>query len=131
VNSDPPLPIPLTTSGGVRVNHFPLQNRPPQIHKTTFLPVSTSQLPGRISGKWKRILKNERGFCSERDEEQKNLPFFHRCHQLGESKPSFSPFFRFPVFPVSVLILWGLFRRDGDEIGETKGGFFSRQSHLQ
>jgi hypothetical protein len=38
-------------------------------------------------------------------------------------------FFRFSVFSVSVLILRELFRRAGDEIGETEGGFSPKNSY--
>jgi hypothetical protein len=68
--------------------------------------------------------KTERGFCSERAEEQKTLPYFAQVPPVGRIKAIFQPLFSvFRFFLFSVLILRDLFRRDGDEIGETEGGF--------
>jgi hypothetical protein len=56
---------------------------------------------------------------------EKFFPILHRFHHLGESKPSLSPIFFIFHFFVTVLILWGLFQRDGGEFGKTKRGFCS------
>jgi hypothetical protein len=50
---------------------------------------------------------------------------------MGESKLSFSLIFGFLVLSVSVLFLRELFRRDGGEFGETKGGFCPEHAHIQ
>jgi hypothetical protein len=72
------------------------------------------------SGFWEngdRFSKTERGFCSERDEEQKPLPYFAKVPPVGRIEAVFQPHFSgFLVFPVTVLILRELFRRGGDEI---------------
>jgi hypothetical protein len=76
--------------------------------------------------------KNTREVFVHNGLKNKNLfHIFHRCHQLGESKPSFSLIFQIFGFSVSVLILRELFQRDGDEIGETEGGFCPEHAHIQ
>jgi hypothetical protein len=62
----------------------------------------------------------------------KNLSHFFTGATIWENQSHLSAsFFRFPIFPVSVLILRELFRRDGDEFGETKGGFCPEHAHIQ
>jgi hypothetical protein len=57
----------------------------------------------------------------------KNLfHIFHRCHQLGESKPSFSLIFQIFSFSVSVLILRELFRRFWRRNWRNRRRFLSR-----
>jgi hypothetical protein len=62
----------------------------------------------------------------------KNLSqFFHRCHEQGESKPSFEALFSDFGFSVTVLILQELLRPAGGEFGETEGGFCPEHAHIQ
>jgi hypothetical protein len=94
----PPLPIPLTTSGGSDQNHFALQNRPSKKVKKSFFPVRPVFFEDD-SGKTEMDFQKLREVFFQNGMKNKNLfHIFHRCHQLGESKPSFSPFFQVSSF---------------------------------
>jgi hypothetical protein len=125
----PPKKKPLTTSGGVRNTTHPKKNH--FSHFSPFLPIRYVFFQ---NGFWENedgFSKSERGFFSARAEEQKPLSFFHRCHEQGESKLSFSLFFRIFGFSVTVPILQELLRPAGGEFGETEGGFCPAHAHIQ
>jgi hypothetical protein len=72
----------------------------------------------------KTDFKNRRDFFSQYGLKNKNLSqFLQRSYEQRESKPSLRPFFPDFHFSVTVLILRELLRPDGDEFGETEGGF--------
>jgi hypothetical protein len=70
-------------------------------------------------------------FVPHGQKKKKFSQFFHRCHHLGESKPSSSPSVSVFHFSVTVLILQGLFRRDGGEFDKTKGVFCPTHAHIK
>jgi hypothetical protein len=72
---------------------------PPQIHKTAFFSSFDQSTSESDSGKMGRNFEKQREVFLHNRLKNKNLShFFHRCHKLGESKPSLSPIFHFFVF---------------------------------
>jgi hypothetical protein len=109
----PPLPIPLTTSGGSDQNHSPSKTALPKFSKTIFA-CSTRHLPKQIPGKMKMNFEKPREVFLHNGLKNKNLSqVFHRYHHLGESKLSFSLIFQIsdfscfsPNFAGAVSVRW-------------------------
>jgi hypothetical protein len=94
----------------------------------------TSRLPKKDSGQTKMNFKKPREVFVHNGMKKEKAIFhiFHRCHQLGESKPSFIPFFQVFGFSCFSLDFAGaVSAKLGDEFGETKGGFCPEHSHIQ
>jgi hypothetical protein len=76
--------------------------------------------------------KNMREVFSQNGLKNKNLShFFQRSYDQGESKTSSRPIFPNSQFSVTVPILQELLRLDGNKLGETEGGFFSKHPHIK
>jgi hypothetical protein len=85
-----------------------------------------------VSGKTKTDFKNLREVFSQHRLKNKNLShFLQRSYEQGESKTSSRPIFPDSQFSVTVPILQELLRPDGDEFGETEGGFCPEHAHIQ
>jgi hypothetical protein len=85
-----------------------------------------------VSGQTETLFENPREVFSQNGLKNKNLfQFFQQSYEPGESKTSSRPIFPDFQFSVSVPILQEVLRPDGDEFGETEGGFCPEHTHIQ
>jgi hypothetical protein len=124
VNSEPPIPIPFTTSGGSK-NHFPLCKPPPKkkIQKPFFHQFRTSSSK-RYSGK--TVMK----FIKMKDLFIQNGPGNKILFQFSH-KGIFEPYFS--VFQIFLLrhVFAGRIPASWRGISKNKRGFCSRKILLQ
>jgi hypothetical protein len=111
VISNPPLSIPLTTSGGGPKYHLPPCKTAHSKTQNCLFSSSDQSSSEADSGQTKMNFEKPREVFLHNELKNKNLSyFFHRFHHLGESKLSFSLIFWILVLSVSVLFLRELFR---------------------
>jgi hypothetical protein len=94
----PPLPTPLTTSGGSDQNHSPSKIALPNFSKIIFFLFNTSSSKVDFGQMEMNFKKTREFFVQNRIKNKKIFHMFHRCHQLGEYKLYFNLIFSVSSF---------------------------------